>query len=97
MIIRPGVHDGFRTITLTLALIVGQKAIEGFLLSEWAERQGPLTMLWLLRQIGRLIRRGVLTTEIGASYPLEQVQEAVRQAETPGHRGKVLLRIDGGG
>jgi NADPH:quinone reductase-like Zn-dependent oxidoreductase len=64
------------------------------LLSDWAVQQGPLTMLWLLRQIGRLLRCGVLTTEIGASYPLEKIQEAVRQAEAPGRRGKVLLQID---
>jgi NADPH:quinone reductase-like Zn-dependent oxidoreductase len=78
-----------------LALIVGQKAIEGFLLSDWAARQRPLVMLSLLRQIARLLRAGVLATEIGACYPLEQIGEAVRQAETSARRGKILLWING--
>ena len=76
-----------------LALIVGQKAVEGFLLSDWARRQSPLPMLLLFRRISRLLRKGVLATEVGASHPLEQIQEAVRHAEAPGRRGKVLLRI----
>jgi hypothetical protein len=35
----------------------------------------------------------VLTTEVGTSYPLDEVRAAVRQAATPGRQGKVLLRI----
>jgi NADPH:quinone reductase-like Zn-dependent oxidoreductase len=74
-------------------LLVGQKRVEGFWLSEWARDQGILTMLRLFRRIGRLLREGVLSTEVGATYPLDQVREAVRHAEKPGHQGKVLLRI----
>jgi NADPH:quinone reductase-like Zn-dependent oxidoreductase len=74
-------------------LMVGQKRIEGFWLSEWVMQQGPLTMLKLFRNVQRLIRAGVLTSDIGTSFPLEQIQEAVRQAETPGRQGKILLRI----
>ena len=48
-----------------LALIVGQKAVEGFLLSDWARRQSPLAMLLLFRRISRLLRTGVLATEVG--------------------------------
>ena len=74
-------------------LLVGQKRVEGFWLSEWSRHQGVLTMLRLFRQITSLIREGVATTEVGATYPLDQVHEAVRQAETPARKGKVLLRI----
>jgi NADPH:quinone reductase-like Zn-dependent oxidoreductase len=75
------------------ALMVGDKRIEGFWLSEWAQRQGALGMLGLFRQITALLREGVATTEVGATFPLEQVRDAVREAETPGRKGKVLLRL----
>jgi NADPH:quinone reductase-like Zn-dependent oxidoreductase len=74
-------------------LMVGQKRIEGFWLSEWTRAQGAFTMLKLFRRIKALLRAGVLTSEVAASFPLEQIQDAVRQAETPGRQGKVLLRM----
>jgi NADPH:quinone reductase-like Zn-dependent oxidoreductase len=74
-------------------LIAGQKRIEGFWLSEWTAGQGVLTMLKLFRQITRGLRAGVLTSEVGASFPLDEIKAAVERAETPGRQGKVLLRM----
>lgn len=74
-------------------LIGGQKHIEGFWLSDWVKEQGVLRMLGLFRQIKKLMRAGVLTTHVGPSFPLEDYQKAVAEAERPGHAGKVLLRI----
>jgi NADPH2:quinone reductase len=74
-------------------LMVGQKRIEGFWLSEWAKQQGVLTMLRLFKHINRLLSAGVLTTPVQATFPMEQVQEAVRLAETPGRQGKILLAL----
>jgi NADPH:quinone reductase-like Zn-dependent oxidoreductase len=76
-------------------LLVGQKTIAGFWLSEWARQQGVLTMLRLFRRITRLMRAGVLTTDNPVVFPMEQFREAVKLAETPGRSGKVLLRITG--
>jgi NADPH:quinone reductase-like Zn-dependent oxidoreductase len=75
------------------ALLVGQKRVEGFWLSEWVRDRGVLTMLRLFRRIGRLMHEGVLTSEVGASFPLTEVRAAVRQAAAPGRQGKVLLRM----
>jgi NADPH:quinone reductase len=74
-------------------LIVGQKRVEGFWLKEWMEEQGLLTKFRLLRRLIRLLRGGILTSPIGATFPLERIQEAVRAAEVPGRPGKILLRI----
>jgi len=74
-------------------LLVGQKKVEGFWLSEWVRDQGVLTMLGLFNRIGKLMQGGTLSTEIGATFSLDDVNAAVRQAAQPGHRGKVLLRI----
>lgn len=76
-----------------VTLLVGQKRVEGFWLSEWVADQNPLSMLLLFRRLTRLIREGELATEAGPSFPLEKVREAVREAMLPGHRGKVLLRF----
>jgi NADPH:quinone reductase-like Zn-dependent oxidoreductase len=77
-------------------LIGGQKRVEGFWLSEWSSGQGIVTMLRLFREVGGLLREGVLTTEVGATFPMDRVREAVQQAATPGRQGKVLLRIAAG-
>jgi NADPH:quinone reductase-like Zn-dependent oxidoreductase len=74
-------------------LMVGHKCVEGFWLSEWVSRQRTLTMLGLFRFIHKLLRQGVLTSDVAGTHPLEDVQKAVRQAEAPGRHGKVLLRI----
>jgi NADPH:quinone reductase-like Zn-dependent oxidoreductase len=75
------------------ALMVGQKHIEGFWLSEWVRDQKPWTMLWLFRQLGKLIRAGVLASDVSKIFPLTDIHAAVRQASMPGRQGKVLLRI----
>jgi NADPH:quinone reductase-like Zn-dependent oxidoreductase len=74
-------------------LMVNHRTVEGFWLSEWAARQNPVKMLLLFQRIGGLIRAGVLTSEVGPSFPLDQIKEAVHQAALPGRHGKVLLRI----
>jgi NADPH:quinone reductase-like Zn-dependent oxidoreductase len=74
-------------------LMMGQRSIEGFWLSIWARKQGVLTMLRLFKQITQLLREQVLTTATGESFSPDQIQAAVRQAESPGRKGKVLLRF----
>ena len=74
-------------------LMVGQKRVEGFWMSEWVKKQRVLTMISLFRKLGKLIQSGVLATEVGATFPLNDVRAAVRQAAQPGRQGKVLLRI----
>lgn len=68
-------------------------SVEGFWLSRYMSQCGLLAKLGLMRTLGGLIRDGVLAAEVGASFPLEKVTEAVRAAEEPGKAGKVLLRI----
>ncbi len=74
-------------------LMTGQKRVEGFWMSEWVRQQSRVTMGLLFTRLGKLIQSGVLATEVGATFPLNDVRAAVRQAELPGRQGKVLLRI----
>ncbi|HKI33273.1 MAG TPA: zinc-dependent alcohol dehydrogenase family protein [Gemmataceae bacterium] len=74
-------------------LIVGSKRVEGFWLSEWVREQRVLKMLRLSRTIRDLMRAGILTSEVGATFPLDEVQKAVAQAAQAGRSGKVQLRL----
>src|SRR5262249_45687487 len=74
-------------------LMVGQKRIEGFWLSEWTKEQSKLTMLSLFRTVQQLLRTGVLTSEVGTTFAMDDVRKAAAQASQPGRQGKVLLRL----
>jgi len=73
-------------------LFLGVKRIEGFWFSDWANRQNLLTMMRLFRTIHELMAKGVLSTDIGPAFPLDDIKAAVREASA-GRRGKILLRI----
>ncbi len=73
-------------------LMVGQKSVEGFWLSAWAREQSVLTMLGLFNRITGLLKQGIIKTE-AQEFPMDQIREAVAQAEVPGRSKKVILRI----
>jgi NADPH2:quinone reductase len=76
-------------------MIAGKRVVEGFWLGHWMRQRSIPQSLLLFRQIAQLIRAGVLATEPGPRYPLDAIDKAVRQAETPGKPGKILLTIMG--
>jgi NADPH2:quinone reductase len=74
-------------------LITGSKRVEGFWLADWAGHAGLIRLLGLMRQIRKLIERGILDSPLAASYPLSQIEQALRHAMQPGRDGKIILRI----
>jgi NADPH:quinone reductase-like Zn-dependent oxidoreductase len=68
-------------------------SIEGFWLGNWMARQKILAKLKLVRELTALILDGTLASDVGESYPLERIADAVRAAERPDHGKKTLLRI----
>jgi NADPH:quinone reductase-like Zn-dependent oxidoreductase len=74
-------------------LIAGHRVVEGFWLGHWMRSRNIPQLLRLFREIGKLIQSGVLASEIGATFSLDQVKEAAAQAEVVGRQGKVLLRL----
>ena len=74
-------------------MIAGRRVVEGFWLGHWMPRRSIPAALKLFREIAGLIRSGVLATETGASFSLDAIGDAVREAEVVGRRGKVLLTI----
>jgi NADPH:quinone reductase len=77
-------------------MIAGKRVLEGFWLGHWMRARSIPAALLLFRQIGQLIRAGVLATEVGASFPLESIGVAAEAAEVVGKPGKILLRIGPG-
>lgn len=74
-------------------MISGHRVVEGFWLGHWMRTRSIPSALLLFRAIARLIRAGVLATEVGRSFPIDQIGEAVREADTVGRPGKVMLRL----
>lgn len=73
-------------------MTVGSR-VEGFWLGQFMQKQGLPFKLSLVRRLTGLIQSGVLSTEISAAYPLDQIHQAVRASEDPAIRGKTLLEI----
>lgn len=74
-------------------LMTRRASVEGFWLSRHMARLGLLGKLKLVRSITRLMRAGVLVSEVGKTFPLEEFADAIRTAEQPGRGGKTLIRI----
>ncbi len=74
-------------------MIAGRRIVEGFWLGHWMRNRSIPSALRLFREIAALIRLDVLNSEIGHTYPLDQIAKAAVQAETVARHGKVLLQI----
>ncbi len=68
-------------------------SIAGFWLGNYMESLRLPTKLKLVKTVANLIVDGTLSSEIGQSFSLSHVTDAVRLAQQPGRSGKVLLRI----
>jgi NADPH:quinone reductase-like Zn-dependent oxidoreductase len=78
-------------------VISGPRTVEGFWLGHWMRERTIPSALLLFREIANLNRQGVLRSEIGRSYPLEDVIAAVEAAQVVGRQGKVLLKLRSSG
>lgn len=74
-------------------VISGQRTIEGFWLGHWMRARSIPASLLVFREVASMIRQGVLASEIGRTYPLAELREAVKEADAVGRHGKILLRL----
>jgi NADPH:quinone reductase-like Zn-dependent oxidoreductase len=74
-------------------MIAGKRVVQGFWLGHWMRGRSIPKSLALFREIAHLMREGVLTSEIKGILPLDQVVQAVGEAERVGKAGKYLLKI----
>ncbi len=84
-------------ITVDPRLVIsGPRTVEGFWLGHWMRAQSIPASLLLFREIAALIRQGTLRSEIGRTYPLDEIHQALQEADAVGRKGKVLLRLGSG-
>ena len=76
-------------------MISGKRVLEGFWLGHWMRAQGIPASLAHFRAIASMIRNKVLASQIGETFDLTRIGEAVTAAEAKGRGGKVLLRCGG--
>jgi len=83
-----------RPLEFSPRVLMSQDAsVEGFWLGPWLASQGLLAKLKLIRTVTGLVSDGVLDSEIGETFPLDRVVDAVAASEATGRSGKVLLGI----
>lgn len=74
-------------------LMTVESRVEGFWLGNFMNKTSLLFKLGLVKRLTALIQSGVLSSEIAASYSLDQIQLAVKSAEDSSVSGKTLLKI----
>ena len=75
--------------------LIAGKRLEGFYLGHYTQGRPIWKNLLMFKEITSLIRQGVLDTPPGPVFSLDQIADAVKEAEKPGKQGKVLLKISG--
>lgn len=68
-------------------------SLEGFFLTNYMAGLGLLKKFSIVGKAGKLVAAGVLNSEIGPSFTLDQYQEAIKAVNEPGNKGKVLFKI----
>ena len=74
-------------------LMTVESRVEGFWLGNFMNKTSLLFKLGLVRNLTRLIKAGVLSCEVAASFSLDEIGDAVKSAENSSRVGKTLLRI----
>jgi NADPH:quinone reductase-like Zn-dependent oxidoreductase len=72
-------------------ILAGHRIVEVYWLGYWLTRLQEEERRQLTQDIVTLMRDGVLETSPGREYSLDEIGDAVAQAETVGRQGKVLL------
>lgn len=73
------------------SILAGHRILEVFWLGYWLNTHSGTEKKDLFNEIIALMREGVLTTLASLKYSLDEIEAAVKMAETPGRKGKVLL------
>ena len=74
------------------ALIMKQITVRGFWGSRVSAEMAPEERKRLITELVTLAAQGALRLDVGGTYGLDDVSEAVTAARTPGRSGKILLR-----
>ncbi len=77
----------------TGVMIFKNLTIKGFWLTSWMASKSGSELAGVTKEVLTMLTTSQLKADVEATYPLDQVQEAVLHAERPGRKGKVLLDL----
>jgi len=73
------------------ATIFRDVTLKGFWLMQWLRKASRAQQTELMGGLAKLVAQGVLHAPVDATYPLEDIREALSRAVEGGRKGKVLL------
>jgi trans-2-enoyl-CoA reductase len=73
------------------ALIFRNVSLRGFWLVNWLNKAPREEQVTLMLKLGKMIAKGTLNAPVDATFPLENIQEAMTRSLEGGRQGKVLL------
>src|SRR5690606_29641915 len=75
-------------------LLTHTAIIEGFWLARWFAAAALPRRLATVRKVASLMKAGVLVNDVGRSFTLDEIADAVRHSEQQARGGKAWLKID---
>ena len=73
-------------------LIFRELTIKGFWLTDWMRRVDKETRQDVAKNVISLLTSGEIQLPVEATYPLDQITEAIEHADRPGRWGKILIK-----
>jgi len=72
-------------------LVFRDVVLRGYWFTPWFEHASAQDIVTTYAELGQLVLDGTIRVATEATYPLEQVRDALAHAARPGRAGKVLL------
>ena len=76
-------------------LMTPLSSVEGFFLTNWMGAKGLLKKLSITKKVDKLVKSGVLQSQVNKVFPMDQYQDAIAAVKHTGNQGKILLRLGG--
>lgn len=73
------------------AIIANKIELRGFLLNQWIETKGTVSLLMMIRRVRKLLK-GDLSSEVQKEFDLKDIKEAIVYYENNMSAGKVILK-----
>ncbi len=90
-----GAMSGDAVHVPTSDLVYRGVTLTGFMLGRFLARRTPDAIRALYADLAQEILRGEISAPVDRIYPIEDIANALRHAQSPGHHGKILVAPNG--
>jgi NADPH:quinone reductase-like Zn-dependent oxidoreductase len=91
IVVNYGAMSGKGPCLSAAATIFKDVTLRGFWLVHWMNKTPRQEQAALMQRMAEFVKEGVLQAPVDATFPLENIQEALKRAMEGGRQGKVLL------